>query len=129
MKTTVIIKKTGAGHYNVTVMQDYNELGTFETTDMQLIDDISEMQNDGFEHELIMHETFEEVLTTCIKRLNVSEMQKRTYYDGDTKPEHNTKFDGTQTRQKKIGGTKRMNPPKSKIKKQTSTNENTNKKS
>ena len=69
MKTTIITKKTGAGHYKVTVMQDHNELGTFETTDMQLISDIEEMQQDGFEHELIMHETFEEVIKTCIERL------------------------------------------------------------
>ena len=70
MKTTIITRKTGAGHFKVIVMQDHNELGTFETNDMQLIDDIQEMNSDGFEHELEMHETFEEVIDTCLSKLN-----------------------------------------------------------
>jgi len=66
---SIYTKKTGAGHYNVEVMEDGEILGNFDTTDMQLIDDIHEMKNDGFESELCMHDTFEEVLETVKSRL------------------------------------------------------------
>lgn len=69
MKTTILTKKTGAGNFQVTVFENHNELGTFETTDMQLIDDIEEMRNGGFESELMMHETFEEVIETCLNKI------------------------------------------------------------
>lgn len=58
---SIYTKKTGAGHYTVEVEKDYKKIGSFDTTDMQLIADIHEMKNDGFESELIMHDTFEEV--------------------------------------------------------------------
>lgn len=69
MNTKILTRKKGSGHYQITVMEDLNELGTFETNDMQLVDDISEMKNDGFEHELSMHQTFDQVIETCKKRL------------------------------------------------------------
>jgi|GEM_PF-6421631 len=65
MKTTISTKKLNAGHFEVTVFPE-DEFGTFETTDMQLIDDIGIMNDDGFEKELIMHDTFAEVIETCV---------------------------------------------------------------
>lgn len=67
---SIILRKTGAGHYEVDIMKDFEELGNFQTTNMGLIDDIQEMKNDGFEHELINHDTFEEVLETCLNQLS-----------------------------------------------------------
>jgi len=72
MKTTIITKKTGAGHFEVTVMQDHEELGTFETNNMGLIDDIYELNNDGQESDLMDHETFEEVIENCLNKLKIS---------------------------------------------------------
>ena len=68
MKTTIITKKTGAGHFEVTVMQDHNELGTFETNNMGLIDDIYQLNNNGQESDLMDHETFEEVIENCLNK-------------------------------------------------------------
>ena len=68
MKTTIITKKTGAGHFKVTVMQDHEELGTFETNNMGFIDDIYELNNDGQESDLMDHETFEEVIENCLNK-------------------------------------------------------------
>lgn len=67
---TILTKKTGAGHYVVSVFDGPYEKGSFITTDMQLIDDIQEMRNDGFEHELQMHNTFDEVKRTCLEKIN-----------------------------------------------------------
>jgi hypothetical protein len=64
MKTTIITKKIGAGHFEVTVLQNHELVGTF--TETSLIDDIHEMINDGFEHELMHFETFQEVEDYCI---------------------------------------------------------------
>ena len=72
MKTTIITKKTGAGHFEVTVMQDHEELGTFETNNMGLIDDIYELNNNGQESDLMDHETFEELVETCLNKLKIS---------------------------------------------------------
>ena len=69
MKTIIITKETGAGHFEVTVMQDHNELGTFETNNMGLIDDIYELNNDGQESDLMDHETFKELVETCLNKL------------------------------------------------------------
>lgn len=98
MKTTILTKKTGAGHFNVTLFQNGTNLGNFDTTDMQLIDDISEMNDDGFESELIMHETFEEVITTCIKKINIQRMDDEFPYRDSKDDYHFTKYDGTQIR-------------------------------
>ena len=69
MKTIIITKETGAGHFEVTVIQNHEELGTFETNNMGLIDDIYELNNDGNERDLLDHETFEELVETCLNKL------------------------------------------------------------
>jgi len=72
MKTKDIqisVKKTGYGNYDVTLYENYEIKGTFHTTDSQLIDDIDEMNSDGFEHKLLSHDTFEEVVKTCLTYL------------------------------------------------------------
>ena len=46
MKTSILTKKTGAGHFNVEVMKDHELVGSFNTTDMQLIDDITILNTD-----------------------------------------------------------------------------------
>jgi len=69
MKTTIITKKTGAGHFEVTVLQDHQELGTFETNNIGLIDDIYELNHHGKESDLMDHETFEELVETCLNKL------------------------------------------------------------
>ena len=66
MKTKIFITKTNAGQYQVDVVQNFETIGSFKTNDTQLIDDIKEMNNDGFEQNLEMHETFEEVIETCL---------------------------------------------------------------
>ena len=69
MKTNIITKPLGRGHYKVIVTQDHEEKGSFVTTDAQLIDDINEMKNDGWEHNLIMHDSFEEVIENCLSKI------------------------------------------------------------
>ncbi len=63
----IYTKKTGAGHYLVEVEKDFEFIGKFKTTDMQLIDDIHEMQKEGFESNLVMHDNFEDVKETVLK--------------------------------------------------------------
>jgi len=63
----IYTKKTGAGHYSVEVERDFKLIGKFDTVDMQLIDDIHEMKNDGFESELVMHDSFEEVKENVLR--------------------------------------------------------------
>jgi len=65
----ISVKKTGYGNYDVTVYENHETKGTFHTTDSQLIDDISEMNSDGFESELVSHGTFDEVVETCLNQL------------------------------------------------------------
>jgi hypothetical protein len=60
MNAIINTKKTGAGHYEVTIYNNDKEV-TFETTDMQIIDDIHTMKNDGFEDELCHFDSFEEI--------------------------------------------------------------------
>ncbi|MCG8226405.1 hypothetical protein [Tenacibaculum finnmarkense] len=74
MKTTdfkITTRKTGAGHFTVTIFDNkkWKEKGSFETTDASLVDDISELDN-GFENELIKHETFEEVIEDCLNQIS-----------------------------------------------------------
>jgi hypothetical protein len=68
MKTSLILKKTGAGHYEVTVMQNGTLIGSFETTDMDLIADIQERNEDGHESYLMGFETFQQVDDFCIEK-------------------------------------------------------------
>jgi len=63
-------KSISSGRYFVSVEQDYNIIGDFNTTDMQLIDDINELNKEGFEDNLIMHDTFEEVKETVLSLIN-----------------------------------------------------------
>jgi hypothetical protein len=69
MKTNIITQFKGAGHYKVVVIQNHEEIGSFNTTDMQLIDDIKEMKNGGFEQNLVMHDDFNEVIENCLNKL------------------------------------------------------------
>ena len=63
----ITTQKRGLGQFNVFVFDTdkHEEIGTFETTDSQLIDDIHELNN-GIEDDLIMHDTFQEVESTCL---------------------------------------------------------------
>ena len=65
--------RTGAGHYHISIIEGVEEVGNFDTTDMQLIDDIQEMNDDGFEKELVMHDTFKEVIETCLNRMKTTD--------------------------------------------------------
>ena len=71
-QATIHPKFIDHGHYFVTVRTDHgwNILGDFHTTDMQLIDDINELNKEGFEDNLVMHDTFEEVHETVLTLLN-----------------------------------------------------------
>jgi chromosomal replication initiation ATPase DnaA len=60
-------KKTGYGNYDVTVYENQEVKGTFHTTDSQLIDDINEMNSDGSEQELIMFDSFNEIIEHCLR--------------------------------------------------------------
>ena len=65
----VFLKPKGAFNYVVTISEDYENVGSFETKDMQLVADIQEMNDEGFEHELIMFDTFEEVMEYCYSKI------------------------------------------------------------
>lgn len=67
----ITTKKLNAGHFRVTIFDNnkWEEIGSFETNDATLVDDISELEN-GVEEELTFHETFEEVVETCLNNLN-----------------------------------------------------------
>ena len=64
-------RSTGYGHCNVIVTKDFDQIGIFETTDVQLIDDINVMNRDGFESDLINHDTFEEVQETVLSKITL----------------------------------------------------------
>lgn len=71
MKTVNYIstKKIGAGQFEVNVYGDREFIGSFETNDSTLVDDISELEN-GFESELMNFETFEELKSYCLNKIN-----------------------------------------------------------
>ena len=71
MKTVNYIstKKIGAGHFEVNVYGDREFLGSFETNDSTLVDDISELEN-GFESELMNFDTFEDLKDFCLNKIN-----------------------------------------------------------
>ena len=71
MKTVSYIstKKTGAGHFEVNVYANREFLGSFETNDSTLVDDISELEN-GFESELMGFENFDELKNYCLSKIN-----------------------------------------------------------
>jgi chromosomal replication initiation ATPase DnaA len=61
------ITKTGYGNYDVIVYENQEVKGTFHTTDAQLIDDISEMNSNGNEQELVMFDSFNEIIEHCLR--------------------------------------------------------------
>ncbi len=72
MKTLVTYigtKKLSAGHFEVNIYGKNEFIGSFETNDSTLIDDISELEN-GFESELMSFETFEELKEYCLNKIN-----------------------------------------------------------
>ena len=71
IKNNISIRTTfkGAGHYEVSVSNNFENLGSYIETDMEHIADIDEVKNDGFEQELTNSETFEEVYETTLNRL------------------------------------------------------------
>lgn len=72
MKRKIELKaqKIGFGIYLVKIYSDSIEIGMFKTTDAQLIDDISEMNSNGFENDLIMFESFDELCSYCLEKIN-----------------------------------------------------------
>jgi len=69
MKLLIQTFKTGAGHFNVTISNNDKEI-TFPTTNMQIIDDLHEYRNDGFEKELVHFDSFEEIEQWANNKLN-----------------------------------------------------------
>ena len=71
MKTVnyVSTKKIGAGNFEVNVYGDREFLGSFETNDSTLVDDISELEN-GYEMELINFDSFEDLKRHCLSKIN-----------------------------------------------------------
>ena len=69
MKTLIQTVKTGAGHYEVTISNNEKEVN-FTTTDMQIIDDLHEYRNDGFESELIHFDSFAEIEKWANDKIN-----------------------------------------------------------
>ena len=70
MEAKINTRKTGAGHYEVEIYNNYDKTVKFETKDMQIIDDINVMKNDGFEHELCHFDSFEEIKEWANNKLN-----------------------------------------------------------
>ncbi|MBL4867482.1 MAG: hypothetical protein JKY67_14040 [Pseudomonadales bacterium] len=69
MNTKVRKELINHGRYKVYVYSGRKK-GSFETTDMQLVDDIEEVVSDGWKCNLIMHESFEGVIETCERLAN-----------------------------------------------------------
>jgi len=73
----IYTKQLNSGHYKIDVFKsltDKNQtavmsIGSFETTDMQILDDIKEMNNDGFESNLIWFDTFKEIENYVLKQI------------------------------------------------------------
>jgi hypothetical protein len=69
-KTSIKATKIGAGQFKISVMRDWEDIGSFiENTH---IDDIQEMIQEGFESNLSHFETFEEVENYCITKAKKS---------------------------------------------------------
>ena len=79
MKPNVKIytKQLNSGHYRIDVVKSFTDknqtavmsIGSFETTDMQILDDIKELINDGFETNLVWFETFKEIENYVLKQI------------------------------------------------------------
>jgi len=70
MRTKVFTTQLGAGYYKVELSKDYEVVGSFETSDMELISDIDEMNNNGYKQDLIMFDDFEEVIEYVENSIN-----------------------------------------------------------
>lgn len=66
---TLTATKIGAGQFEINCFENNNLIGTFDTNDAQLFDEVQEMRSDGFEHELMTCETFEELVINCFNKL------------------------------------------------------------
>jgi hypothetical protein len=67
--TYIGTKKLSAGHFEVNIYGKYEFIGSFETNDATLVDDIYKLEN-GFESELMWFENFEELKQFCLNKLN-----------------------------------------------------------
>ena len=67
--TYIGTRKLSAGHFEINVHSKHECLGSFETKDSTLVDDISELEK-GFESELMGFETFEELRNFCLSKIN-----------------------------------------------------------
>jgi hypothetical protein len=63
-----ILKKLGAGNYQITITKDFEKVGSFNLTDMQILSDIEEFKNSGFESELTHFQNFKEVENYCLTK-------------------------------------------------------------
>ena len=89
METKLILNKKSSGNYDVTVTRFAHEIGTFNTNDMQLIDDISEMNNHGNEDNLFVFESFDDLIEHCLIQVPVylivdDSNDKYVFLDGGT---------------------------------------------
>lgn len=62
-----------AGIYSLQVVSDFKEI-TFTVTDMEIIDDIKEMKQDGFEAHLHHFESFNEIIEWGMNKLDKVEV-------------------------------------------------------
>ena len=79
MKPNVKIytKQLNSGHYRIDVFKSFTDknqtavmsIGSFETTDMQILDDIKELINDGLEINLVWFDTFKEIENYVLKQI------------------------------------------------------------
>ena len=69
MEISIRTRYTGYGDFDISIFKDYENLGKFVTNDTQLIEDIYEMNAKGYESNLVMHETFKEVIQNCLSKL------------------------------------------------------------
>ena len=66
--TYIGTKKLSAGHFEVNIYGKHEFIGSFETNDSTLVDDISQLEN-GFENDLMWFENFEELKQFCLNKL------------------------------------------------------------
>jgi len=69
---TLTATKIGSGTFEINVFENNNLLGTFETNNASLYDDICEMNDETLqnENELMTCETFDELIEDCCNKLN-----------------------------------------------------------
>ena len=67
--TAIRTSKIGAGHFEVNIYGKNGFIGSFETNESWLVDDISEFKN-GSETDMTSFENFEELINYCLGKLN-----------------------------------------------------------